>query len=447
VVVGQEVGQGDLLGTTEGRLHFSARSGDSYLDPAGLFADGPPVVWLVPFDEPPGEGPAGERSAIRQLLGLGSGVLDLAGRAVGEVADASGEAIGWVRTNGGELLRLAWEYGPLVVPQLRTAKLVLLAVDVLGDAWTEYRRPCTADDQPVSPPAQRRAAVLVGGLGSTDRSASVDHVDVGALGYEPEDVLRFSYAGGRTPESAWHPVGVPARGYRDADTQQDLRESGRRLADLLQQAAAATPGVPIDLIAHSQGGVVSRLAIAELERRGAAHVVAWLATLGTPHEGADLATAAAAIGHSSAGEALLERLGPRLDLDPSAPTAGQLSETSDLIEDLARTPLPQGLPAVSVAARTDFVVPVPSTRLAGARSVVIPLVTKDAHSDLPGDPRTTRELALALAGAPPGCRGLVDALLDQTAGRGISAVEDVAGGGIAAGLEVASALEGAAHPR
>ena len=42
-----------------GRLHLSARSGDLYLDPAALFAAGPPQVRLVPFDEPPGPGPLG----------------------------------------------------------------------------------------------------------------------------------------------------------------------------------------------------------------------------------------------------------------------------------------------------------------------------------------------------------------------------------------------------
>ena len=69
----------------------------------------------------------------------------------------------------------------------------------------------------------------------------------------------------------------------------------RRLADLVEAVAARGPhGVPIDLIAHSQGGLVVRLALIELERR---HGAEWLAriglvaTLGTPHGGADLATA------------------------------------------------------------------------------------------------------------------------------------------------------------
>jgi hypothetical protein len=133
-----------------------------------------------------------------------------------------------------------------------------------------------------------------------------------------------------------------------------------------------------------------------------------------------------------------------------------------VIHRVARTPLPDGLPAVSIAGRTDPVVPVPRTHLDGARSVVIPITSIDAHSLLPGDPRTTRELGLALVGAPPRCRDFTDALLDQASGRLISGIEDLVGTA-ATGLSVAAApveaaterldaalspaLEGASHPR
>ena len=394
VVVGQEVAQGDLLGTTEGRLHFGARSGDAYLDPASLFVEGPPQVWLVPFDRPPGLGLAGERSAIRQLLGVGSGVLHLAGRVVEQ---------------GDELLRMAAHHTPLGVQPLQVVGLVVAlrrgrrgrvggVPPALHRGWRE-----------LAPPAERRAAVLVGGLGSTSEHASVDDVDVAALGYDAADVVRFSYAGGRTPRSTGHPAGVPSRRYSAADSQQDLHESGRRLADLVEQVAGTHPGTPVDVIAHSQGGIVARLALVELQRRGSAGTVGLLATLGTPHGGADLATAARAAGFVPGGSGLLDAAAGAAGsgIDPSSPSVAQLSETSDLIVELGRTPLPEGLAAVSIAARTDPIVPVPRTRLEGATSVVVPTASAGAHSDLPGDPRTTRELALALAGAAAGCRDVV----------------------------------------
>ena len=179
------------------------------------------------------------------------------------------------------------------------------------------------------------------------------------------------------------------------------------------------------MIAHSQGGIVARLALVELQRRSSAGTVGLLATLGTPHGGADLATAARAAGFVPGGSGILDAAAGAAGsgIDPSSPSVAQLSETSDLIVELGRTPMPEGLAAVSIAARTDPIVPVPRTRLEGATSVVVPTVSAGAHSDLPGDPRTTRELALALAGAPPGCRDVVEAVLDQVAGRVIDTLE------------------------
>jgi hypothetical protein len=163
----------------------------------------------------------------------------------------------------------------------------------------------------------------------------------------------------------------------------------------------------------------------ELQRRGSVGAVGLLATIGTPHEGADLATAGRAVGLVPGGSELLDAASSASGsgIDPSSRSVTQLSETSDLIVELGRTPLPEGLAAVSIAARTDLIVPVPRTRLEGATSVVVPTASVGAHSDLPGDPRTTRELALALAGAPPACRDLAEAVLDQVAGRVIGTLE------------------------
>jgi pimeloyl-ACP methyl ester carboxylesterase len=260
----------------------------------------------------------------------------------------------------------------------------------------------------------------VAGLGSTDRHAAVYEVPTGALGYDAGDVVHFSYRGGHL------------RAYTKADSQQDLRVSGERLADLIEEVAAERPGVPIDLLAHSQGGLVSRLALIELEER---HGRAWLdrlglfATLATPHHGADLATAVHAIDSTSVGDSLLDQLGERAmpGLDPSRPAAAQLSETSDLIRFLDDHPLPVGLHALSVAARGDIVVPVPRTQLAGATEVIVPVDGLSAHDQLPGSPEVARELALALSGAPPTCTSFTDALEAETVGAAISRAEDHVG--------------------
>jgi len=275
-------------------------------------------------------------------------------------------------------------------------------------------------------------ALLVAGLGSGSRGSTVDQIDIETLGYSEPDVLRFSYAGGRVPDATDAFTAIPATPYDAPETQTDLRVTGSRLADLVEAVAAEAPGVPVDLFAHSQGGVVTRFALIELERR---HGVDWLrrlglvATLGTPHGGADLATAIRALDSTDTGETALDLVSEVTDqeLDPGATSVAQLGETSNVVAELAGHPVPVVVDAVSIAARGDVIVPVPRAVAPGMDEVVLPLTGRSAHRDLPGSPEATRELALALAGLPPGCQSFREALLDQGLGEGISLVQDMAG--------------------
>jgi murein DD-endopeptidase MepM/ murein hydrolase activator NlpD len=64
---GDAVEQGDAVGTSATRLHFGARVGDTYVDPAGLFLPtGPPRVRLVRDDEPRRLSESGERAALSE---------------------------------------------------------------------------------------------------------------------------------------------------------------------------------------------------------------------------------------------------------------------------------------------------------------------------------------------------------------------------------------------
>ena len=427
VVIGQAVRQGDQVGLSDGHLHFGARRGDSYFDPASLFGAGAPAVHLVPFDEPPGDGEPGERSAIGQLIDGAGRVLDGANGAAGAVGT-------WLRDGGHQLLRTLDHYARrFTFP----ASFVDSWVTIL-EAWERARsaadRPCTASGESVPPPSERRIVVLVAGLGSNSRGSTVDQVRTDELGYSSPDVLRFSYAGGRVPDTTDRFSSIPVSDYEAPETQEDLRATGSRLADLVEEVAAGAPGVPVDLIAHSQGGVVARLALIELEQR---HGGAWLdrvgmlATLGSPHGGTDLATAVHAWSSTETGGTVLDILGAGTgqELDDDSPSIEQLGETSDLVAELARHPVPETVHAVSIAARGDLVVPVPRSRAPGMDEVVVPLMGPSAHRDLPRSAHATRELGLARAGLPPGCQSFQDALLDQGVGEGISLVEDLAGAG------------------
>lgn len=425
MVVGQRVHQGERVGTTAAALHLGARRGDAYFDPASLFAPATPRVRLVPFDDPPGGGAGAERSAISQLIGGIGGLLD-------GLEGSAGGVGGWLRDGQGQLLATTAHYAS------RVAHLPAM-VDASVTAWRAWQRarraatrPCTPDSTTVTPPSARRVALLVAGLGSDSRSSTIDQVRTEALGYAGADVVRFSYAGGRVPDPTDAFSSVPATVYDAPATQVDLRATATRLAELVEALVSEAPGVPIDLLAHSQGGVVVRLALIELERR---HGTEWLAavglvaTFGTPHGGADLATAIHALSSTRAGTTALDVVTRATDqeLDHDGASVAQLSETSELVADLARHPVPEVVEAVSIAARGDVIVPVPRSEAPGMDEVIVPLVGRTAHGDLPGSAEATRAVGLALAGLPPGCQSFRDALTDQAVGEGISLVEDTAG--------------------
>ncbi len=438
VVVGQQVRQGAVVGVTIDDLHLGARRGDGYFDPATLFDPSPTQVRLVPFDEPPGAGARGERSAIDQMIGGIGGLLEHADGAVGSVTD-------WLQDGGMQLVRTLEHYASRFTFPTAVVDAALTGLRAWQRARWASSRPCTADGVPAPPPSEPRIAVLVAGLGSNSDDSTIDQVDTGSLGYDDRDVLRFSYAGGRVPDATDRLGSITATAYGAPETQTDLRAAGVRLADLVEAVAAGAPGVTIDLLAHSQGGVVVRLALVELERR---HGARWLghlglvATLGTPHGGADIATGVHAASSTETGQAMLDVFSYVTDqeLDHDAASVRQLGETSEVMATLAGHPVPDTVTAISIAARGDIIVPVPRSAAPGMEEVVVPIMGRTAHRELPGSPQTTRELSLALAGLPPGCQAFHDALLDQGMGEGISVLEDLAGA-------VATGIAGAADVR
>jgi len=424
VARGNRVSAGTPIGTAGESLHFGARAGEAYVDPEVLLA-GDVYVHLIPdgttataLSPPRAESEAIERA---HLISAVWGGVKTASRAATQVA---------VR-----------------VSPLTTARHVRVAVDVLRDlridgihrphvpgeaeisaAIALARRaidaePCTpASEPPPPPPPERHLAVMIGGLGSATGSASVLDVDTARLGYAPSDVMQFSYRGGTAAENP----------YRPADTLVDIRQSGRRLRELLERLQYEHPGVPVDVIAHSQGGLVARAALGDeldpFDPRSPR--LGTLITLGTPHHGTDLATAASLLRHTRRGpliEQVVGRIGRQRGIDPRARSIHQLSETSDFVRELNRRPLPKNVRAVSIAARGDLVVPSPRSHLAGARNVIVSVPTlRDQHARLPGSTAAQREIALALAGRPPSCETLADAAADALTGRAIDRAERAA---------------------
>lgn len=424
VVRGQRVSGGQAVGLAGARLHVGARTGDAYIDPAALWAGGPGRVRLVPIPEVvKGHSRAAqERSHFLEVMEAWRGPGTLA------------RGLAWARDrlegSSGRFGALAHQLTE-VLPVTHAARLGR------GLArWWSRRDDCTpaATVAPTSP--ERRVAVLVGGLGSTDADAAIDDVDTLSLGYDPGDVLRYSYRGGRTPARATPTAelaGLVTTTYDAAATQGPLATAARRLADLLADLASRVPGVPVDVLAHSQGGVVARLALDLLDRARPPVDLGTVVTLGSPHQGADLATIGQAVEGTDVQRAIsaLRRMAG-VAVDPWSPSARAMGETSALVERLADRAVPERYEVLSVAARADVVVPAGRTRLRGARSVTVAVPGLHDHDGLPGSDVARREIALALGGLPITCEPVADVIADLVLSDAIGWATD--GAGLALGL-------------
>lgn len=413
---GDRVRQGQQVGTSNGSLHFGARIGDAYVDPTLLFGDGLPRVYLVPDGDlarQPGSEAQERVGLLRQLASA--------------IANAGETASGWVSEHGDgvlEEIRGAIHYGA-------EGHVLTHALRIAGamKEWSDHRDDCTPSNVAAPRLAERHIAVLVGGLGSTSAKAGIADVDTASLGFAQTDVHRFSYRGGAVPTSylGSADAALPTSEYGPKDTTVDIRQSARRLHDLLEATAAANPGVPIDVLAHSEGGLVARAALAyEYDPLGPAPVAS-LVTLATPHQGADVATAGAMLGKSMLGNFVEQGISSVTPIDLQGTSVRQMAETSSFLRGLGGRPLPAGVRVTSIGGRWDLVVPSDRTELPGSREVVVSPDGLNDHSSLPGSAQAQREIALALAGMPPTCQGFGDALVDAVVSDRISWAEDRVG--------------------
>ncbi len=415
---GEKVRQGQTVGTTGVRFQFGARAGDAYVDPALLFGDGPVEVRLVPQeDRRPRSEPEERAGLLRGLAGLGSKVISSGGAALDWARDRTEAAVGHTVAESLDEARGALHYAQENTPSRHLARFVDAA-----RAWWVARTTCTPDAVPAPTLQERHILVRVGGLGSTSEDAAVDGVDAAALGYAPTDDHRFSYRGGTTADTT----------YVAGDTTNDIRQSARLLRDLLVRTQAEHPGVPIDIVAHSQGGLVARSALTD-EGEGAdgrLPKINSLVTLGSPHQGTPVATGLTMVGHTTVGQVAMAGAHVLLPdkIDPAGMSVTQMAEESDFLRGLNRRPLPAGLKVTSIGAREDLAVPAGRTLLAGANNVTVSAPSHfNDHGNLPGSPEAQREIALGVAGMTPTCQSFGDAMADAAVSGFIYAGESTAG--------------------
>ena len=402
VTAGDRVAGSEVVGRSGTWVHFSVRDGDVYLDPALIFGHFEIEVHLVPHDDSALDAAAlaiAERSEQERLLELlaSGGGGGLFGRIGAALMDAVSSGVVSVMTHYAmELLEPEW---------------IQWTMDVAAIMFLP-EPPCTPVSTAVLPPIERRIAIEVSGLGSQAGGGSIVGLDTATLGYDDEDVVQYSYRGGAVDGRGGWQDGLERSDYGSSDTHQSIVVSAGRLRELIAAVSAANPGVPIDLYAHSLGGLVTQYAVSGDGHESIDGLVTSIVTFGTPHQGSIVATIGDALGSTAIGSDVLDATTLVADRGQGTPAVEQLSEASDFIANLR--PFPPGIHSLTVGARGDLLVNPRSTVVPGTSNVVIS-AGLNAHANLPRDADATRAAQLHLAGRYPACRSRWDRFLDVTA--------------------------------
>ncbi len=400
VAEGQVVVGGTVVGTSAGRFHFTVRDAeDRYLDPLSVL--GRKVRWvaeLVPHDDPRVEAAARalrrlhEKSILERLGGWASA----AGKWVGDRAEDVGRFAVVVALEVAH--RVAWATMRTIVDSdewillgLRVARAMLGAEE------------CTPDSVHPPPPEGDRVAVLVGGLDSGHAGEAFAALDLVGLGVAPTDVVAFSYEGGRSPDPSlgglrWLDP-VPVTVHDDESTRRSVADSAVRLADLLVRLGDLRPLATLEVYGFSLGGMVAVTAAVDVHARPDPPALAIL-TFASPHGGLALAELLDAVDAIPGVDALARKLG----------LPGGRPVVDDLADGLA-VEVPDGLRVLSVAARSDPLVPATRSRLLGATEAIVDTDGFD-HDSMVGHSQTHREVELFLAGRPKRCRPLLTRVAD-----------------------------------
>ncbi len=137
----------------------------------------------------------------------------------------------------------------------------------------------------------------------------------------------------------------------------DIRRSAFLIHRKIERILAQTPSQKIDIIGHSMGGLIGLYYIKKL---GGHARVRKLIMMGTPVRGTWSALAGV------------------LTLGLWSTSSWQLLPRSRFLDELAQGQSPPNVEIHTIAAARDWVVPLPTTRLAGASATTVPL----GHSSL-----------------------------------------------------------------
>ena len=371
VIEGTWVGRAGYAHDGEPGLHLGVKVHDEYVDPAGYFAD-----------------------------------VDV------------GDAI--------RLAPLVWQPPKEMPDAFRSA---------FADAGTSSRLCAEAAPLRARPsrPPNENVAVAIAGIGSSTTDALMYERGPEELGYPPERIERFSYAGS-TRKGAHVP-------YEARDTFGDIGRAARRLGTLLARVRRLHPGRSVDLVAHSMGGLVARRFLSTVARKDPARYprVEHLVTFASPHQGSSLATVADNLEDKTITGGLLvdgvsawSKMGGPIP-DPHSTAVDQMKPGSGFLDELARQSLVQGTRALALAMPNDLVVTADRAGWEEARTRVVGPEGLSGHSAIVASAAAQGLAYDFLRDAAPSCEtgwdlwgprlGKAVGFAEEQSYRGLAAVE------------------------
>ncbi len=327
------------------------------------------------------------------------------GRWLGRAGSAHAEELGLhfaARLNGVYVDPLLY-LGPLdVTGAIHLAPLVWRPSAELGRAGAiafgqggagTHEAPCREPQsmRPTRVAPNDNVAIAIAGIGSKTAggtAASMYEQGPELLGYRPRRVYRFSYRGSDAPN-----LHEP---FERIDTHGDLTAAARKLRELLVRVGQRHPGRAVDILAHSQGGVVARTFL-ELQAETwdpdlprIEHVI----TFASPHGGAPLAAAVQevkdkAITGSLAmdGLSLWAQHGGPIP-DPNSLAVRQQAPGSAFLEALGHEDALFGTRVLALAMPHDAVVPADRARWEGEQNRVVRPEGLNGHTAIVGSEAT-----------------------------------------------------------
>ncbi len=281
--------------------------------------------------------------------------------------------------------------------------------------WMAQRGSC----QEHAPPAngeggsEHRVMVVAGIESSSGPNHAPSALPVDELGYTPDEVSYFSYA-------------ADGGDYDAHDTEGPILVAAHRLADQLRALERSDPGREVDLIAHSQGGVVVETFLTQIYDRGDPSYppLGTVVTLSSPLQGAPLADGAAALERSRTGDGLLRRHLPMA----RTPAVRDLASDSDLMRRVGDAPLPDLVELTTIGSATDVIVPGTAADRPGARGTTVIPHALDAHAAVVTDPDALAGVRAALEDRPMPCRSLLTSVAGEVVPALVTDLEIGAGG-------------------